>query len=93
MESQFKGKLNFSHSSKFNEISVVHQTRFHVASLTDGKIHPVTYESDPFFASHHINAFEENGHIVVDVAAYDRGDVSSKLSFFSEHLQTDLHFY
>lgn len=51
------------------------QTRFHVVSLTDGKIQPVVYESDPFFTFHHINAYEEDGQIVVDVAAYDRGDV------------------
>lgn len=33
------------------------------------------YESDAFFTFHHINAYEEDDQIVVDVAAYDRGDV------------------
>lgn len=47
-----------------------------MVSLTDGKIHPVVYEADPFFTFHHVNAYEEDGQIVVDVAAYDRGDVS-----------------
>ncbi|XP_037029629.1 beta,beta-carotene 9',10'-oxygenase-like isoform X2 [Bradysia coprophila] len=51
------------------------KTRFHVVSLTDGKNHPVVYEADPFFTFHHINAYEEDGQIVVDVAAYDRGDM------------------
>ncbi|CAG7834109.1 unnamed protein product, partial [Allacma fusca] len=55
------------------------KTRFYVASLTDGKVHPVVYESDPFFTFHHINAYEEDGQIIVDVAAYDRGDVVMNL--------------
>jgi carotenoid cleavage dioxygenase-like enzyme len=28
------------------------------------------YESEPFFAFHHINAFEQQGEVVVDLAAY-----------------------
>ena len=29
------------------------------------------YEADPFFCFHHINAFERDGELVVDLAAYD----------------------
>jgi carotenoid cleavage dioxygenase-like enzyme len=55
------------------------KTRFYVASLTDGKVHPVVYESDAFFTFHHINTYEEDGQIVVDVAAYDTGDIVLKM--------------
>lgn len=75
MGSQHKGKA-IQLARDFSLITIPPtQTRFHVASLTDGKIHPVVYESDPFFTFHHINAYEEDGQIVVDVSAYDRGDV------------------
>ena len=53
-----------------------------MASLSDGKIHPIVYEADPFFAFHHINAYEEDGQIVVDVIGYDRGDVSRNFQLF-----------
>jgi carotenoid cleavage dioxygenase-like enzyme len=36
------------------------------------------YECDPFFAFHHINAFEQGGELVVDLAAYpDAGIIQS----------------
>jgi carotenoid cleavage dioxygenase-like enzyme len=35
------------------------------------------YESEPFFAFHHVNAFEQNGEVVIDLVAYpDAGIVS-----------------
>ena len=46
-----------------------------MASFTNGQNLPIVYEADPFFAFHHINAFEEDGQIVVDVVAYDDGKV------------------
>ncbi|CAG7731600.1 unnamed protein product [Allacma fusca] len=51
------------------------KTRFYLVSLQSGAIHPVVYQSDGFFAFHHINAYEEDGQVVVDVAGYDRVDV------------------
>ncbi|KAJ6616396.1 Beta,beta-carotene 15,15'-dioxygenase, partial [Pseudolycoriella hygida] len=69
-------KKALSHSMTWDHSA---KTRFHVASLTDGKIHPISYESDAFFTFHHINAYEEDDQIVVDVAAYDRGDVVMSL--------------
>lgn len=33
------------------------------------------YDSDPFFAFHHINAFEQNGDLVLDLAAYPDADI------------------
>lgn len=39
--------------------------------MVDGKPHPITYESEGFFTFHHINAYEEDGFLIVDVAAYN----------------------
>jgi carotenoid cleavage dioxygenase-like enzyme len=64
------------------------KTRFHVASLTDGKVHPVVYESDPFFTFHHINTYEEDGQIVVDVASYDKGDFVLENDFVNKTSNT-----
>jgi beta,beta-carotene 9',10'-dioxygenase len=43
-------------------------TRFHLIGKEDGSIR--SYCSEPFFAFHHINAFEKNGDVLVDIAAY-----------------------
>lgn len=43
--------------------------QFIVLSKEDGQV-VGTYESEAFFAFHHINAFEMNGEIVVDISAY-----------------------
>lgn len=44
--------------------------RFFVVSKADGRI-AHTLHSDAFFAFHHINAFEQDGDIFVDICAYD----------------------
>lgn len=33
------------------------------------------YDSDPFFAFHHINAFERDSELVIDIAAYPDADI------------------
>lgn len=33
------------------------------------------YETDPFFAFHHVNAFEQNGELVFDIVAYPDADI------------------
>ncbi len=45
-------------------------TRFIVLRKDDGRVEG-TYESGPFFAFHHINAFERADEIVIDIAAYN----------------------
>jgi carotenoid cleavage dioxygenase-like enzyme len=58
-------------------------TRFHVFHK-DGGARAGTYEADAFFAFHHINAFEDGGAIVLDIAAYD--DASIIGDFQIEHV-------
>jgi carotenoid cleavage dioxygenase-like enzyme len=49
-------------------------TRFRVIELETGKLRG-TYEGDPFFAFHHVNAFERDGEIVIDVCAYRDAEI------------------
>lgn len=53
-------------------------TRIHVLSMEDGLHHPITYNAPAMFAFHHINAYEEDGQIVCDVAAYNDANVCYK---------------
>jgi carotenoid cleavage dioxygenase-like enzyme len=43
--------------------------------MKNGEPHPVVYETEKLFVFHHANAYEEDGHIVVDVSAYNSADV------------------
>jgi carotenoid cleavage dioxygenase-like enzyme len=45
-------------------------TRFIVFDRSSGEVHS-THEAEPFFCFHHVNAFERDGEIVIDVVAYD----------------------
>lgn len=46
--------------------------------MKTGKPHPVRYETDQLFLFHHINVYEENGEIIVDVAGYNDAEVCRK---------------
>lgn len=49
-------------------------TRFQVIELDTGRLHG-TYESEPFFAFHHVNAFERERELVIDLCAYDDAEI------------------
>jgi carotenoid cleavage dioxygenase-like enzyme len=56
------------------------QNIFYVIEKLTGRILPVKYRSKKaFFLFHHINTYEENGQLVVDVIAYDGPDILDKL--------------
>jgi carotenoid cleavage dioxygenase-like enzyme len=48
-----------------------YKTRFYITPKDTGKTEPLIYETDNLFTFHHINAYEEDGNLIVDVAAYD----------------------
>lgn len=53
-------------------------TRFHLVPLDGGEVlGPFT--TDAFFAFHHINAFERDGEVVVDLCAYEDASVIDAL--------------
>jgi beta,beta-carotene 9',10'-dioxygenase len=49
-------------------------TRFRVIELETGKLRG-TYEGEPFFAFHHVNAFEHDAELIVDLCAYDDAEI------------------
>jgi torulene dioxygenase len=57
-------------------------TKIHVFSLASGQYprDPVaTFETQPFFAYHHVNAYEDHvsNSIVLDILGYDNGDIAN----------------
>ncbi|XP_055953298.1 beta,beta-carotene 15,15'-dioxygenase-like [Argiope bruennichi] len=54
-------------------------TRFHVVRRSDGQLLDTVYVSKAFFVFHHINAYEEDNHLVVDMCVYEQGQVVKTL--------------
>lgn len=46
------------------------QTRFRLINRRTGKEEAVEYLTEAFFFLHTINAFEENGHVIIDICCY-----------------------
>ena len=53
-------------------------SRFYVVDRASGRL-VAQLEAPPFFAFHHVNAFERDGEVVVDVCAYDDAEVIDAL--------------
>ncbi len=53
-------------------------TRFVVIGLADGTVHG-TYRAEPFFAFHHINAYDDGDEIVIDAASYEDSTIIDAL--------------
>jgi len=62
----FKDALQFRPDEK---------ARFHIIDKATGAIHPTTFTADAFFFFHTINAYEDEGCVVLDVTAYDDTEV------------------
>lgn len=64
-------------------------TRFRVLDLDTGNMR-VTCQGEPFFAFHHVNAYERGDEIILDLCAYDNADIIGAL--YLDRLRTgDLH--
>ncbi len=61
-------------------------TRFRVIELETGKLRG-TYEGEPLFAFHHVNAFERDGELVIDLCAYDDAEIVRDL--YLDHLRQE----
>jgi beta,beta-carotene 9',10'-dioxygenase len=57
---------------------------FHLIRKSDGTL-VKTYEAAPFFCFHHINAYEENGDVIVDLAAYYDSEIVQSLYLKALH--------
>jgi len=63
-----------------------HGTRFRVLDLATGR-ELGTARGEPFFAFHHVNAFERDGEIVIDVCGYDDAGIIDAL--YLDRLRSD----
>jgi beta,beta-carotene 9',10'-dioxygenase len=64
-------------------------TRFRVIDLETGALRG-TYETEPFFAFHHVNAYERDGELVLDLCAYENADIVHALSLDNLRLAAPL---
>ncbi|XP_017290035.1 beta-carotene oxygenase 1, like [Kryptolebias marmoratus] len=62
----FRG-LNWGNCLKFDKDDV---TLFHVINKKTGKAESVRFYGDALVVFHHINAYEEDGHVVFDIITY-----------------------
>jgi carotenoid cleavage dioxygenase-like enzyme len=53
-------------------------TRFRIVELATGKVRRA-HTAEPVFAFHHVNAFERDGELVVDLCAYDDAGIVQAL--------------
>jgi beta,beta-carotene 9',10'-dioxygenase len=66
-----------------------HGTRFRVLDLDTGETR-ITCHGEPFFAFHHVNAYERGKEIILDLCAYDNADIIGAL--YLDRLRTsDIH--
>jgi carotenoid cleavage dioxygenase-like enzyme len=64
-------------------------TRFRVLDLDTGRTR-VTCHGEPFFAFHHVNAYDRGDEIILDLCAYDNADIIGAL--YLDRLRTgDIH--
>jgi len=49
------------------------KTRFRIIDRRTGEELPVKYYTDPYFAFHHVNAYEKNGYLIIDLCAGENG--------------------
>jgi carotenoid cleavage dioxygenase-like enzyme len=61
-------------------------TRFRVLDLGTGAVTGV-WQGEPFFAFHHVNAYEQGNEIVLDLCAYDNADIIDAL--YLDRLRAD----
>ncbi|XP_070535666.1 beta,beta-carotene 15,15'-dioxygenase-like isoform X2 [Ptychodera flava] len=60
---------------------------FHIISRHSGKPSQIKYVADGFFCFHHVNAYEENNHIIIDLSAHT--DITIIQSTLLEKVQTN----
>ncbi|XP_077987772.1 carotenoid-cleaving dioxygenase, mitochondrial-like [Glandiceps talaboti] len=78
-----QAKINNTPLAECMEYRPENKAYFHVVNRHTGEVLPPQYCADAFFCYHHINGYEEDGHIVVDMCTYDKGEVI-KYAYVSE---------
>ncbi|XP_076143131.1 beta,beta-carotene 15,15'-dioxygenase [Alosa pseudoharengus] len=79
----FRG-VNWGGCLKFDKNDV---TVFHLINRKTGKAVSTKFYGDPFVVFHHINAYEENGHVVFDLITYKDSNLYDM--FYIDNLKQD----
>lgn len=79
----FRG-VNWGACLKFDKDDV---TTFHLIDRKTGKAVSTNFCGDPFVTFHHINAFEESGHVVCDLITYKDSNLYEM--FYIENMKQD----
>ncbi|XP_059812845.1 carotenoid-cleaving dioxygenase, mitochondrial-like isoform X1 [Hypanus sabinus] len=76
LTSQLRGKSFDCSISWEPELNTI----IHVANKHTGEVNPFKYYTEAFCLFHHINAFEDNGFIVLDYCRFESGNFLNKLT-------------
>lgn len=55
------------------------KVKLHLISKDTGDRVMTTYTTDSFVTFHHINAYERDGHVIVDLSTYPNADIIDSL--------------
>ncbi|KAI7814110.1 beta,beta-carotene 15,15'-dioxygenase [Triplophysa rosa] len=77
--------INWGSCLKFDKDDV---TVIHLVNRKTGKVLSTKYYADVFVAFHHINAFEEDGHVVFDLITYKDSNLYDM--FYIKNMQKDI---
>ncbi|KAK8772226.1 hypothetical protein V5799_024530 [Amblyomma americanum] len=78
LRSRLLGYTAFMHALNFDSNRNV---QFHVMNKNTGELHPAVFEASPFFTFHHINAFERDDDLVVDLICFFDDSIIRSLDF------------
>ncbi|KAG8184810.1 hypothetical protein JTE90_001507 [Oedothorax gibbosus] len=56
-------------------------TRFHVIKRSNNQLLDTKFVAKSLFVFHHINAYEVDNHLIVDLCGYDNGDIMNSMYF------------
>lgn len=64
---------------------------FHVINITTGKAVSTRFYADALVVFHHINAYEDDGHLVFDLISYK--DSSLYDTFYIQNIRQDINTF
>uniref|UniRef100_F6SXN2 Beta-carotene-15,15'-monooxygenase n=1 Tax=Ciona intestinalis TaxID=7719 RepID=F6SXN2_CIOIN len=56
------------------------KTRIYLVNKETGKQHPITFLCDPLIVYHHVNAYDDGDHVVLDLSCYKKNSFYDKFT-------------
>ncbi|XP_043965583.1 beta-carotene oxygenase 1, like [Gambusia affinis] len=81
----FRG-VNWGSCLKFDEKD---STFFHIINIKTGKVKSLHYRADALVVFHHINAYEDDDHVVFDIIAYNDSNLYDMFYLHNMTKETD----